>query len=690
MKIVLGSDGSVELTRGEHITRGQDKSRQVFVEWAEGVSPIDTGQFLADNMVVEMCITRPDGEQSGWLTAVKVDGEIKYLYILQAWDTAVSGQASLQVRWYDITQEESSRIIEVSNEAFFIVDNGKIAQPLNLSSENYNDIVLRFITPLSTQAFRKYNVNALPDTVTYEPDGAKTAPALYFNFTHEVVDLVDEEFNEQRTVREGFLFVGKCGEIQTEVFFSSVGKIYTRSFAESPAGDFKERFEEKLLNVFSKLNFQNGEGGGSIVQKDGGVTDSEGIPLKEKDPTNPTKYDSKAPGTSAVSLNVRNKANGDASIAGGYNSTANTKADVSFNTSRAGLTEEEYNALYVDKDGNFIGFDGKGLSYADYCKKNTNCAFSVNKGVAVGPNTFSAGTQDSKHRAVAPNSATFGYYNNTHYGWKKDKDGNWYFSNGSNAGIGGKYSDIGRENSFGWGEGLTIPPDKEGQKLPKAVFGKYNKHYHNNEVDPNTGLTIPEYEALAEFGNGTSNNNVSNSAVVTYDGRVKGFGTPTDYNDFVRVQELNNAVGGISSGTQLYKHRMRTEFLSMGENTDLVDGYELEFISTQSTPFTTIESALAYVANNGLESLLNIRYMKGYPEAEPFTKFNCFDFYSPYDSACFFCTVYDVDYIIITSEAMYYNVMICNYDIESEIGQTLPEFSGLFSRAVQEYAPIAL
>ena len=39
MKIALGSDGSIELTRGEHITRGQDKSRQVFVEWAEGVSP---------------------------------------------------------------------------------------------------------------------------------------------------------------------------------------------------------------------------------------------------------------------------------------------------------------------------------------------------------------------------------------------------------------------------------------------------------------------------------------------------------------------------------------------------------------------------------------------------------------------------------------------------------------------------
>ena len=263
MKIVLGSDGSIELTRGEHITRGQDKSRQVFVEWAEGVSPIDTGQFLADNMVVEMCITRPDGEQSGWLTAVKVDGEIKYLYILQAWDTAVSGQASLQVRWYDITQEESSRIIEASNEAFFIVDNGKIAQPLNLSSENYNDIVLRFITPLSTQAFRKYNINALPDTVAYEPDGAKTAPALYFNFTHDVVDIVPSVLNKGSSYdrvtnsRDGILLVNKMGDVFTEAFITTIGKIYIRTFIGS-AGEFKDIFEEYQIKNVEQQRSING------------------------------------------------------------------------------------------------------------------------------------------------------------------------------------------------------------------------------------------------------------------------------------------------------------------------------------------------------------------------------------------------------------------------------------------------
>ena len=246
MKIVLGSDGSIELTRGEQITRGQDKSRQVFVEWAEGVSPIDTGQFLADNMVVEMCITRPDGEQSGWLTAVKVDGEIKYLYILQAWDTAVSGEASLQVRWYDITQEEANRIIEVSNEAFFIVDNGKIAQPLNLSSENYNDIVMQFLTPLSAQAFRKYDVNRLPNTVVFQQDGRKTAPALYYNFTHTVME------GDLEVEKKGTLVVSISDNVQHELFFTNDCNVYIRT---QHSNDFFSVFNKNVVeNLFNSVS----------------------------------------------------------------------------------------------------------------------------------------------------------------------------------------------------------------------------------------------------------------------------------------------------------------------------------------------------------------------------------------------------------------------------------------------------
>lgn len=263
MRIVLSSDGSVELLRGEKVRRGQDLSRRIYVEWNENESPIDTGQILADNMAVQLCITRPDGEQSGWYSMIKVDAEDKYYYTLQAWDTAVAGIATVVVRWHDITIAEEVRPEYPSDEASFIVDNGKIAQPLNISSENYNEIVLQFITPLSAQAFRKYNVNALPDTITYSADGAKTAPALYFNFTHDVVDIVPSVLNQGNSYdrvinsRDGILLVNKMGDIFTEAFITTIGKIYIRTFVGS-AGEFKDIFEEYQIKNVEQQRSING------------------------------------------------------------------------------------------------------------------------------------------------------------------------------------------------------------------------------------------------------------------------------------------------------------------------------------------------------------------------------------------------------------------------------------------------
>ena len=158
MRIVLSSDGSVELSRGERITRGQDLSRRITVEWKEGESPIETGQISADNIIVQVCITRPDGEQSGWYIMLRDRSKLGYYHTLTAWDTVVAGEASLQIRWYDVTLQEAGedatledfessqgldgiRIIDVSQEAFFIIDNGKIAQPVNVSSENYDAFI---------------------------------------------------------------------------------------------------------------------------------------------------------------------------------------------------------------------------------------------------------------------------------------------------------------------------------------------------------------------------------------------------------------------------------------------------------------------------------------------------------------------------------------------------------------------
>lgn len=263
MRIVLSSDGSVELLRGERVRRGQDLSRRIYVEWNENESPIDTGQILADNMAVQLCITRPDGEQSGWYSTIKIDAEDKYYYTLQAWDTAVAGIATVVVRWHDITIAAEIRPEYPSDEASFIVDNGKIAQPLNISSENYNEIVLQFITPLSAQAFRKYNANALPDTITYSADGAKTAPALYFNFTHDVVDIVPSVLNQGNSYdrvinsRDGILLVNKMGDVFTEAFITTIGKIYIRTFVGS-AGEFKDIFEEYQIKNVEQQRSING------------------------------------------------------------------------------------------------------------------------------------------------------------------------------------------------------------------------------------------------------------------------------------------------------------------------------------------------------------------------------------------------------------------------------------------------
>ena len=259
MRIVLSSDGSVELLRGERVRRGQDLSRRIYVEWNENESPIDTGQILADNMAVQLCITRPDGEQSGWYSMIKIDAEDKYYYTLQAWDTAVAGIATVVVRWHDITIAEEIRPEYPSDEASFIVDNGKIAQPLNISSENYNEIVLQFITPLSAQAFRKYNVNALPDTITYSADGAKTAPALYFNFEHNVVDIVrskdSEELESVISQKKGVLFVNVDEETQTELFVSHDGNFYVRNFH---VGETPEIF--RSLHIWFNTVFGETEG----------------------------------------------------------------------------------------------------------------------------------------------------------------------------------------------------------------------------------------------------------------------------------------------------------------------------------------------------------------------------------------------------------------------------------------------
>lgn len=220
MNIVLDQNDNVELARGERVGRGQNKSRYLFVNWLEGASPgertqdpIPTGQ-----LAVEVNITRPDGEQSGWQLMQQCDNQIKFYYLMQAWDTAVAGKAWGQVRWYNATEDptEDTTTIYTSAMFAFIVDNGVIAQPLPVSNENYSEIVSS-IVELENRAFKKYNSSNLPFDVDFSTNGKKNAPAMYYNFVNGSLS--------------GTLFVTTNAETsiikQTE-FLLSNGDIYLR------------------------------------------------------------------------------------------------------------------------------------------------------------------------------------------------------------------------------------------------------------------------------------------------------------------------------------------------------------------------------------------------------------------------------------------------------------------------------
>lgn len=250
-----------------------------------------------------------------------------------------------------------------------------------------------------------------------------------------------------------------------------------------------------------------GVGEGSIQQPNYGVTGSDGV-----NPTTP----SEATGKSSVALNVRNKSKGDATVTGGYNSTANTKGDIAFGVSaQAGLTEEEFNTKYPS--GYWYDNDKMYLNYEQFKKRITNGAIAISGGRAKGKNSFSGGSHINGTDkfplgtgAIGDYSVAFGLQNVTY---------------GERSGSGGKYNSSSGENSLTWGEGLTAP------NANQTIVGQYNKNWHDDEgVDP--------YKTLYEVGNGTSTENRSNAMVVTDDGRVKGFGKPKDKNDFIRIQEL--------------------------------------------------------------------------------------------------------------------------------------------------------
>ena len=108
MKIVLDSGGNVvKLLRGDGINRGQHRSKPIEVEWEKGQAPYELDVIDKENLVVQVCITRPDGALSGWQDMVDRKSNGIYVYPLQVWDTAVSGDAKVSIQWYDYTLAEN-------------------------------------------------------------------------------------------------------------------------------------------------------------------------------------------------------------------------------------------------------------------------------------------------------------------------------------------------------------------------------------------------------------------------------------------------------------------------------------------------------------------------------------------------------------------------------------------------------
>ena len=70
MKAIYNLAGEVEVKRGESIYRGQQSSKYILVSWLDGQSPteLETGAIPVGKLLVQINITRPDEQQSGWQT----------------------------------------------------------------------------------------------------------------------------------------------------------------------------------------------------------------------------------------------------------------------------------------------------------------------------------------------------------------------------------------------------------------------------------------------------------------------------------------------------------------------------------------------------------------------------------------------------------------------------------------------
>ncbi len=351
----------------------------------------------------------------------------------------------------------------------------------------------------------------------YGPNGLLTSPCFSLvvdaRISHNESDLVSD--TESTALDRVFMSEGERVANEQERLAAEALRIEAEEAriegekARVEAEEARKEDWEALTKETDIVHLDKGEGRCSIVQKNGGVTGSNGVSVVA---------DAKANGRSAIAVNARTEANGDCSFSQGYNSKAYTKADAVFNSAVSGLTEAEFKEAYPD--GYLLS--GEYLDYNAFKKRVCNNGFAVNGGRAIATNSFSCGGHSAGKGSYAPNSATFGEQCKTVAAPYTAEGGTT--GNAKNSICGGSVSYGYSPNSIVYGFHLTAPyHEADGQPLAKAVFGHYNSYARDR---------------LMQVGNGTGDGNRKDAFAVMWDGRAKVQSAPIESDDVVRLGDL--------------------------------------------------------------------------------------------------------------------------------------------------------
>ncbi len=280
-------------------------------------------------------------------------------------------------------------------------------------------------------------------------------PLLSVNRLNELIDLIN---NGKIGDEVPILTVGDGEEKQTFTIADLAKKITDGGMSEI----LKITDDVTLLSFYNKflsspeidgaevnINLKNGLGDGSVVQKQGGVTNSSGEEVAPAE----------ASGKSAVALGARTGAYGDASVAMGYSAYAYQQGSVSLGgTAGKEDGEDKYGFCFSANSGKALG----------------KYSAALNTGTSNGTSSFSHGHNS---RAIGEYSSAGGWETEaigqcaSSLGYKTKSYGNYSFACGN-----GSFTAVSGANSLACGDHVV-------SVSPRCLtHGSYNA-YDNNERD---------------------------------------------------------------------------------------------------------------------------------------------------------------------------------------------------------------